>query len=215
MEYLSKVSLNQAARRQYIVKISLVGSASLAGLILAIYSILVGSYLYACWYIAAFMLGFSYVIIRINSVFPTFLATDGERVILSVWKNGVMPYTLPEKPTLISDFIPEKVKTSEVKIEDIDTLLIGSRRYLKRNLSDEEYPEILTRLDKDKHFDGVLKRMDFIYIRTKTGENCFMSVTGFDIYDLSEFVNNIERYCHGVQIMTNIPKLVRLRSKIM
>lgn len=215
MEYLSKVCLNRRTRREYMIKISLVGSVSLIGIILAVYSIFIGKYLFAAWYTLAFILGLSYVIIRINTVFPTYLATDGERVFLSVWKNGVMPYTLPEKPTLVSDFIPEKVKVSEIAVSDIDTVLIGSRKYLLRQLSEEEYPRILKQLDKDKHFDSVLKRMDFIYIRAKDGENCFMSVTGFDMQEMSQFVGVIEKYCHGVQIMTNIPKLVRLRNSIM
>lgn len=215
MEYLSKVSLNKKSRREYMIKISLVGSVSLAGLILAIYSLVIGSFLYAAWYIAAFCLGLSYVIIRINTVFPTYMATDGEKVVLSVWKNGVMPYTLPEKPTLISDFIPEKIKTSEIAMEDINCVIIGSRKYLKRNLDEDEYPEILKRLDNDKHFDAILKRMDFLYIRTKTDENAFMTVTGFEPKEISEFVNVIEKYCSGVQILTNMPKLVKLRNSLM
>ncbi|MBO5060077.1 MAG: hypothetical protein J6C82_04105 [Clostridia bacterium] len=215
MEYLSKVCLNHRARREYMIKISLVGSVSLLGVILAVYSIFIGNYLFAAWYFAAFILGLSYVIIRINTVFPTYLAADAERVVLSVWKNGVLPYTLPEKPTLISDFIPERVKIVEIAMGDIDTVLIGSRKYLLRNLTDEEYPKILKQLDKNKHFDGILKRMDFIYIKAKDGENCFMSITGFDINGISEFVGIIEKYCHGVQIMTNLPKLVKLRNSIM
>ncbi len=212
MEYLSKASLNKRARRDYMIKISLIGSISLVGLVLAICSMFVGDFLFAAWYIAASVLGVSYVIIKINTAFPTYIATDGEKVVLSVWKNGVMPYTLPEKPTLISDFIPESVKTIEVTMDDIATVIIGSRKFLKRHLDEEEYPEILTRLDADKHFDKILKRMDFVYIRTKTDENCFMPITDFDTEEILELVSTIEKYCNGVQIMTNIPKLVRLRN---
>ena len=215
MEYLSKVGLNAKARREYMIKSSLFGSVSIAGLVLAIYSLAIGSFLYVAWYIVAFCLGLSYVIIRINTVFPTYIATDGEKVVLSVWKNGIMPYTLPEKATLISDFIPEKIKTNEIDMENIDCVLIGSKKYLKRNLDEDEYPEILKRLENDKHFEGILKRMDFLYIQTKTGENCFMSVTGFDPKEISEFIGIIEKYCSGVQILTNIPKLVRLRNSLM
>lgn len=214
MEYLSKVSLNKKSRREYMIKISLVGSVSLLGLALAIYSLTIGSYLYSAWYVAAFCLGLSYVVIRINTVFPTFIATDGEKVVLSVWENGVMPYTLPEKPTLISDFIPEKVKVSEIPMDNIDSVIIGSRKYLKRNLDEDDYPQILKQLDSDKHFDGILKRMDFIYIKTKSEENHFMTITGFDPKEISEFVGIIERYCTGVQILTNMPKLVRLRNSL-
>lgn len=214
MEYLSKVGLSKKVRRDYIIKISLVGSVSLVGIVLAIYSLFVGKFLFAAWYLAAFILGLSYVIIRINTAFPTYIAADSERVVLSFWKNGIMPYTLPEKPTFISDFIPEKVTVVQIPMADIESVIIGSKRYLAKNLPEEQFPEILTRLSENKHFDSVLKRMDFICINTKYGYNCFMSVTDFDLQGILEFIGVVEKYCNGVQIMTNIPKLVRMRSKI-
>lgn len=214
MEFLSKVSLSDKVRRDYIIKISFIGSVSLAGIILAIYSLIAGKFLYTIWYFAAFILGFSYVIIRINTAFPTYIAATSQQVVLSFWKNGVMPYTLPDKPTFISDFIPEKVKTLQIPMSDIDTVLIGSKKYLEKNLSPEEFPQILTRLSENKHLASAIKRMDFICIKTKFGDNCFMSVTDFDVQGLLDFVNTVEKYCNGVRIMTNIPKLVRMRNKI-
>lgn len=214
MELLAKASLSKKVRRDYIIKISLVGSVSLAGVALAIYSLFAQNYLFCIWYLAAFVLGFSYVIIRINTAFPTYIGVNKEKVILSFWKNGVLPYTMPEKPTLISDFIPEKVQTIEIPVSDIETVIVGSKKFLAKNLSEDEFPEILSRLSENKHFAGALKRMDFISVKTKYGDNCFMSVTDFDVHELFEFVNTVEKYCTGVQILTNIPKLVRMRSKI-
>lgn len=212
MEYLSKVSIRDKVRRDHVIKISLVGSVSLLGLVLGIYSLVINNFLFALWYALAFVLGLSYVIIRINACFPTFIATDGEKVVLSRWKNGIMPYTLPEKPNFFSDFIPEKIKTSEIAMEDIDAVIIGSRRFLKKTLAEEEYPEILARLDFNKHFDNVLKRMDFIFVRTKTDENCFMSITDFDLLGVNDFLYVIEKKCPGVSIQVNIPKLVKMRN---
>lgn len=212
MENLSKVSICDKVRRDQIIKISLVGSVSLLGLVLGIYSLVIGNFLFALWYALAFVLGLSYVVIRINACFPTFIATDGEKVVLSVWENGLMPYTLPEKPTFVSDFIPEKVRVNEIAMEDIDTVVVGSRRFLKKNLDEDEYPEILARLDLNKHFDSVLKRMDFLFIRTKSDENCFMSITDFDLSGVRDFLDTIEKNCQGVQILVNIPKLVKMRN---
>lgn len=212
MEYLSKVSISDKVRRDHVIKISVVGSVCLLGLVLGIYSLVIGNFLFALWYALAFVLGLSFVIIRINACFPTFIATDGEKVVLSRWKNGIMPYTLPEKPNFFSDFIPEKVKTIEIAMENIDSVIVGSRRFLKKSLAEEEYPGILARLDINKHFDNVLKRMDFIFVRTKNDENCFMSITDFDLSGVSEFLDIVEKSCPGVQILINIPKLVRMRN---
>lgn len=214
MEFLTKASLAKKIRRDYIIKIALVGSVSLAGLILAIYSLFTGSYLFAVWYFAAFILGLSYVVIRINTAFPTYIGANEEYVVLSFWKNGVLPYTMPEKPTLISDFIPEKVQTIQIELNDVATVIVGSKKYLAKNLSEEEFPEIITRLSENKHFASALKRMDFVFIKTKYNDHCFMSVTDFDVSELFDFVSFVEKHCNGVQILTNIPKLVRMRSKI-
>ena len=50
--------------------------------------------------------------------------------------NRDTPESLPEKPSFISDFIPEKVQSKEVAMEDIDAVIIGSRRFLKKNLAE-------------------------------------------------------------------------------
>ena len=212
MEYLSKVSLDAKVRRNHVIKISLVGSVCLLGLALGIYSIVIKNVLFAIWYFLAFLLGLSYVVIRINACFPTFVATDGEKLVLSTWKNGVMPYTLPEKPNFFSDFIPEKIVTNEIAMDDIASIIVGSKRFIKKTLGDEDYPEIFKQFDKSKNFDKVLKRMDFILVETKTDENCFMSITDFDLLGIADLLEIVEKNCAGVQIFTNIPKLVKMRN---
>lgn len=213
MEYLAKAAMEKKIWRKYMVKISLVGTVSLAGLVLALISLFTGKYLFALWYLVAFCLGFSYVVIRINTIFPTYLAADSEKLILSSWNNGVFPYKVAEKPGVLSDFIPDKVKTSEILFPDIDTVFIGSKRFMKKVLPDEEYPEILRQLEEDNQTDKALKKMDFVLVTAKGGDSCFMSVTDFDIRDLSDVLDVIERNCQGVKIQLHLPRLFRLRSK--
>ena len=214
MEAITKACLNKNARKNYIIKISFVGTISIAGLALCIYSIFTGNYFFALWYFIAFILGLSYSVIRINTAFPAYAACDGDKLILSTWDNCVLPYSLPEKPSFISDFIPSRVKTDEIAVSEISAIYIGSWKFLKRNLDEENYPKILLRLDEDKHFSNVLRRADFLYVLAKNGENCFMSITDFDIDELADLVSVIEKNCMGVQIHVNIPKLVRIREKI-
>jgi len=212
MEYLSRVSINAKVRRNHVIKISLVSSVCLLGIVLGVYSIIIREYLFALWYALAFLLGLSFVIIRINACFPTFVATDGEKVVLSSWKNGIMPYMIPEKPNFFSDFIPDKIIVNEIAMEDVASIIVGSKRYLKKSVGDEDYPEILGRLEENKHFNKGLKHMDFIFVETKTEENCFMSITDFDLDGIAEFLEVVEKNCAGVQILTNIPKLVKKRN---
>ncbi len=214
MNYLSKVCLDKHLRRTYTIKIAAIGTISLLGLVLGIYSVVTAKYIFALWYFIAFILGLSYTVIRINTAYPTYIATDGEKLVMSVWTNGIMPYTLPDKPNFLSDFIPDKVKTYEIPMSELDSVYIGSKKFLKRSLAENAYPEILTRFEDDRHFDKTTKRMDFIYLGLKDDSYRFMSITGFDIDSLAEFIDTVEKNCVGVQVHTNMPKLVKLRNKI-
>ena len=131
--------------------------------------------------------------------------------VMTIWKNGILPYQIPEKPNFLSDFIPEKIKKDEIDLNDISEIYIGSKRFLSRHLDDDKYPEILKSIGEDRHFESVIKRMDFLLVVAKDGETCFMSVTDFDIRGLSEIIDEIERNCAGVKIFVGIPKLRRIR----
>ena len=214
METLKKVSVNKKVRQNATVKISIVGTVTLLGLVLSLYSIFTSNLLFAVWYFVAFILGLSYVVIRINAVFPSYVSISEDKFIMSVWKNGVMPYRLPEKPTFLSDFMPEKMKKDEIALSEIAEVYIGSKRFFDRNVTDEHYPDILKTLGQDRHFEKALKRMDFLLVIAKDGEKCFMPVTDFDIEGLANILDEIEKNCAGVQVFVGLPKLKRIRERI-
>lgn len=214
METSVKASVNAKLRRNATIKISVVGTVALLGLVLSLYSLFTANFLFSLWYFVAFILGLSYVVIRINAVFPTYVSLENGKLIMSVWENGVVPYKLPEKPTFLSDFMPERIKKDEISEEEIARIYIGSTRFFKNNVEENEYPEILKKLGENSHFDSTLKRMDFMLVIAKDGESCFMSVTDFDIYALAELSDELEKNCAGIKINIGIPKLRRMREKM-
>lgn len=214
MGNLIKASVNAKVRRNATIKISLVGTVAVLGLALSIYSLITNNLLFSVWYFVAFVLGLSYVVIRINAVFPTYVALENGNLIMSVWENGIVPYKLPEKPTFLSDFMPDKIKKDEVLAEEIAEIYIGSKRFFDRHLADESYPEILKRIGENRHFENAVKRMDFMLVIAKDGESCFMSVTDFDVNDLAELVDELEKSCADIKINIGIPKLKRIRERI-
>lgn len=214
MENLVKVSVSRKVRQNAIVKISVVGTVALLGLVLSLYSIFSSNLLFAVWYFVAFILGLSYVVIRINAVFPSYIQVYEDRLVMSVWKNGVMPYRLPEKPTFLSDFMPEKIKKDEIALSEIAEVYVGSKRFFDRTVKDEYYPDMLKTLGQARHLENTVKRMDFLLVVAKDGEKCFMSVTDFDVKGLSDILDEIERNCAGVQVFVGIPKLRRIRDRI-
>ena len=214
MDKFLKASVDKRIRRNATVKISFVGTITLLGLVLSIYSIFTGRALFFLWYFVAFILGLSYVIIRINAIFPSYLQIDGDNLIMSVWQNGIFPYRISEKSNFISDFMPEKLKKDEIAIEEISAVYVGSKRFFDRQLPDEQYPDILKSVGEDKHFDSVIRRMDFFLVIAKDGETCFMSVTDFDIKSMADILDQIERRCVGVQVHVGVPKLRKIHESI-
>ncbi len=214
METFERATIRKHIRNIDTVKISLVGAVSLAGFILSICNIASGNFLFSLWYFAAFSLALAYVVIKINTIFPISVSVDDEKLILTTWNNGVMPYTIPEKPRFFSDFIPDKIKTDEILLKDIDSLYLGSDKLFEKQLEEKYYPEILTRLKQDEQWDSIIKRMDFLVVIAKDGNGCFMSITNFSTTELTRVLDVIERNVSDVNIYTNISRLIKKREKI-
>ena len=214
METIVKASANAKLRRNATIKISLVGTVAVLGLALSIYSLITANFLFSVWYFVAFVLGLSYVVIRINAVFPTYVMLENGELVMSVWENGIVPYKLPEKPTFLSDFMPDKVKKDKILAEEIAEIYIGSKRFFDRNLEDTKYPQILKRIGEDRHFNNIIKRMDFMLVIAKDKESCLMSVTYFDVYALAELVDELEKNYADIKINIGMPKLKRIRDRM-
>ena len=212
MEASNKVTIDKKTRSNAIIKISIVGTVTLVGIVLALYSLFNGRYLFSLWYFVAFIIGLSYVVIRINAIFPSYVSIDGDNLVMSIWENGALPYKISEKPSFFSDFMPEKIKKDEIALEDIAKVYLGSKKFLERNL--EEYPEDLKKIMENKHLESALKKLDFLLIIAKDGESCFMSVTNFDSEGLEGIIEGIENNAAGVQIFLGIPKLRRKREAL-
>ena len=110
--------------------------------------------------------------------------------------------------------LQKKIKRDEISLDEISEVYIGSKRFFDRHIKEEEYPKILKRLGSDRHFEKAVKRMDFLLVIAKDGEQCFMSVTDFDIGGLADIIDTLEKNCAGVQVFVGIPKLRKMRETI-
>ena len=214
MEASNKVTIAKKTRRHATIKISIIGTVTLVGIALAIYSLFKGKYLFSIWYFVAFILGLSYVVIRINAIFPSYVEIDGDNLVMSVWKNGVLPYKISEKTSFFADFMPEKMKKDEIALEEIEAVYLGSKKFIERSVEEDKMPEDLKKILENKHLGSVVKKMDFLIITAKDGESCFMSVTDFDLDGLDELIEEIEQKSAGVQIVVGIPKIRKKRESL-
>lgn len=207
-----KAELDAKVRTRSIVKIAVVATVSIAGLVLAVTSLIGGAFLYAAAYLVAGALGVLYAIIRINATFVQSVVLDGDRLTLNMWDNGFFPYNIHYKPRFFADFVPAKSVSYELNISDISDIVIGSSGFVAKTDADSISKRIAEVLDEDKSLERFLKRYDMLYVKLSDGGTYIMSVDSFDTDALYELVDYLERNVQGLEFKTNVRHLRRMRD---
>lgn len=208
MEYVKKASMSPHKKKMKIIGISIIGAVCLVAVLLAVLSICKANYIYAVLYIVAALLAAAYVIIKINSVMPLYIAADDNNVYIQCWRNGAFPYDINFKPAFFADFVPDKVIKKEIPIEKITRVFVGSKNYLARNLEDTDFAARAAAIEKNRGTEkNAVRRMDFICIADNSGEIYFMPVTDIDSSSLAELVNYIYRKKPDTEIKCNLREI--------
>lgn len=180
MEYTHKATINQRTRNSNMIAVCIIGSISLLGLVMAIYSIFKMKLLFTLIYLIAVMFGFSYVVIRINTVLATYCASDENYIYMRNWDNGLFPFRTDKG--FLGEFLPAGTNVKKIDASAITKIYLGTRNYLLKLTTQGSFYDELSCSDKSRV--KLLKRMEFLYIVTRDNCECFMSVTGFDTQEL-------------------------------
>lgn len=187
MDYTQRATLSRKVKNVNLFIICAVGSISALGIVMAAYSLIKSEILFAVVYALAFILGFSYVVMKINSIMPTYIERSGDEISVQNWENGFFPF-VPEKG-FFAEFIPAKSAVRSMAVKDISKICIGSRNYLLKTVSGGEFFERLK--SYRERYDNILKHMEFLYIKSSDGEEMFLSVTDYDEAELIEILKPI------------------------
>ncbi len=208
MDYSQKVTISKNIKNSNMILICIMGSISLLGFVMAIYSIIKLKILFALIYLIAVILGFSYVVMRINTVMPTFLAVKDGHIYMHNWDNGLFPFK--SDSGLIGEFLPAKTKLKKIDILAVSKMYLGSRNYLLKLVEDGEFRDKLK--SPTKKYESILKRMEFFYILTRDNREIYMSVTDFDSDELAALLKpivdsneRIDFRCNNRKISKAIP----------
>lgn len=216
MEHLVRAGLGQRERRNNIIKLTLVATVAVVGILMAVISVINGAYVFAALYLLAAVLGVLYSIIKINAVIPPYAASDGERLYLNTWDNNFFPFNIDFRPAFFADFIPAKTLSYEIPISEITDMAIGTKGYLLRVLHDEKFAERMVDISRrNRRIDGLIKRCDILYVKVRSGEIYMMSVSDFDINGLYRLVDVVEHSARGLEFKTNLRKLRKKRETIL
>ncbi len=194
MKFAVKACTSKKYRGRNELIIALVGLLSCFGLVMLIYEFVTGKVLFGISYTIASFLGFTYVIIRVNTVFATYIAADRERVCMKNWENDFLPYNTNCPVKLICEFIPAKTKFTEVPIDEISRVIIGTKNYIKRNISDASpFIERVREFEetRDYYRKKTVAAMDIFYIETYDGSCCHMPIDRFETANVVKLVKGI------------------------
>lgn len=216
MKFLAKACTSKKYRRKNELIIGVVGLLSCFGLVMLIYEFISGKILFGISYSIATFLGFTYVIIRVNTVFATYLAADKENLYLKNWSNDFLPYNTDCKIKLICEFIPAKTKISEVSVNEISLIAIGTKNFIKRNASEgSSFLEDIKKFEntRDYYKKKAVSSMDLFYIETYDGNCCHMPIDKFETAGVIRIVKSILKRNPNTALKVNSRDYRSLRIK--
>ncbi len=176
MDLTQRASMTKKVKNLNLILICIIGSISVLGLVMAIYSVVKFQFIFAIVYLIAVILGFSYIVMKINLIMPTYVERNNDLIYIQNWVNGLFPF-VPDNG-IIGEFIPSKSMLKKIDIPSISKVYIGSRNYLLK-IVEPGYFSNTMEIYKEK-YDNIIKHMEFLYIKTTDDTEVFMSVTDFD-----------------------------------
>lgn len=176
-----------------------------------------GRFVYGVLYIVCAIISAMVTIVRINTVYPPFIAADSECVYMQTWNNRAAACPVDNPVPLVREFLPAKTVRDDIPIKSISRVLIGTKNYLKRQCAnDEPFLEQIKKLERSRVFRGTnaFAAIELMYIACSDGTSYFMSVQDFDADDVARVLAVIEKENGEVEITCNDQKIRRARLRV-
>lgn len=173
--------------------------------LLSIYSFYTKNMVFGIGYIIAILLGLSYIIIKINQLYTTYIAADDEYLVLKCWDNHFFAYNVWKGIPFIRDFIPSKSRIFKIPVNEITDIILGTKTYIKRNAGDLVFDKAIEPYEKRKYstITKTLEKFNILYIKTQD-DCCFMSIDGFDAKETMSVLNTIIGLCNSdIRVLVN------------
>ena len=206
MEYAAKACTHKKYRRKNKIILSIMTALSILSLIMLVFSFVTEKILFGLSWLIAFILLASYVLIRYNTVFPTYLATDKRNIYMNTWKNDFFSYDVSNKIKIIREFVPSKTKLIKIPIDKISSIVVGTKNSVKKYAEEnEEFQKQVQPFETSKDFaqKKAVNSMDLFFVTTTEGTSYFMPIENFSPRDVSRVLQFIQRLNPEINIKVN------------
>lgn len=187
---------NAKYRRTNTIIIAIITILTCFSLVMVVYNLIKGGYLFSIAWLIAAILAATYVIIRANTVYATYITLERGTLCMKNWSNDFLPYDYDNKIKILSEFIPAKTKLVEIPVNEISGILIGTKNFIKRNTDPEmEFTQSIRELERTKDFyrKRTVSSMDIFYIETYDKECYYMPIVKFNSRDVIKIVQLMQR----------------------
>ena len=141
-----------------------------------------------------------------GAVFLLYLATDKQNVYMNTWSNDFLPYDASNKIKIIREFIPAKTKLIKIPIDEISSVVIGTKNFIKRYAEESiDFRQKVKPFEKSKDYyqKKAVNNMDLFFVTTLDGSAYFMPIEKFSPRDVSRVIQFIQRLNPEMNIKIN------------
>lgn len=193
MSHPVKATTDSSIRTKAMIFVGAFAFLALFSIIMAIYDISTDRVVFGILFAIAALIFIIMLLLKMNTVFGTYIKTEDNFLLMKSWVNDFLPYEINN--SLLSELMPSRTKLVEIPIEDISLVLVGTKEFIKRNISPAG-KRLLKALYPYEHTSNKTKKslistMDLFYIETVDGECSFMCIHGFDTKKIVDVIGEI------------------------
>lgn len=193
MSHSVKATTDSASRSRATVFIIVFTLLALFSIVMAVYDISTDRLVFGILFAIAAFIFIIMLLLKVNTIFGTYIKTDKDYLLMKSWIKDFLPYETSRG--ILSDLKPAKTKLVEIPIEDISIVLVGTKDFIKRNVSQagKRFLKAIYPYEhsSDKARKNLISTMDLFYIETVDGESSFMCVHDFDPKKIVDVIGEI------------------------
>lgn len=177
-----KAKVNSPTRKKALLVMLLFSVLSVFSIIMAIYDFAISKYIFGALFTIAALIFVMLILLKFNAIFGTYIKVKDNSLFMKSWVNDFLPYEV--NSGFLSDLKPSKTKLTEIPIEELSLVLVGTKDFIKRNATPVG-KKLLRALFPYEHSASKTKRelissMDIMYIETIDGECSYMCIYEYD-----------------------------------
>ena len=200
-----KAAVSKKKRKRGGIIMWIVAVLCVLALALIVYNIIMSNWWYVISYIIGIILGVSYILVSLNELYSTWIATDGMDFTMRCWETCFFPHQTLSNIKFAGELLPAKNVRLRIPVEEISSVVIGTKSVIKRTVDDESFLEAVALYENSRYSANhrALEKMDILHVETKDKESVFMSVDEFDEKAVMKVVRALENANPHIMVKLN------------